>query len=95
MLIANISGSSDEETGEIPPDANWAYSAQCTGACQETEHDSQILQEQIQEHWLIMINFIHSYKLSNLLHEKGNDKHFSNNDELGQFQEFPIRSEKD
>ena len=33
MLIANISGSSDEETGEIPPDADWAYSAQCTGAC--------------------------------------------------------------
>ena len=51
--MLNISGSSDEATGEISPDAHRSDCAQCAGACQETELSSQILQEQIQEHCLV------------------------------------------
>ena len=88
--MLNISGPSDEETGEISPDAHRPDCAQRTRPCQETEHISQILQEQIQEHWFISMML----SLLVLTFTKGQARRHPY-DELGQFQEFPIWSQKD
>ena len=50
--MLNIPGSTDEATGEIPPDAHRSDYPQCTRPSSEPEHLSQILPEQIQENLL-------------------------------------------